>query len=136
MDGKKRKKLTIVKSLIEFVLGCIKQISDLLHLAALEAQLAFKTLITLAVLIFILSSVITVSWLSVLVMVFFALLSAGFSLLSASVVIVCINLAVIGLIGFVFYKIKPNLFFPGTREQLHHPQQHMELKHEKVTTED
>ncbi len=138
MDGKKKKNQnrSIIRSLVAFVVGYIKQISDLLHLAALEAQLAFKTLIVIVFLIFLLGSVITASWLSVLTLIFFGLLALDFSLLSASFIVVCINVLVLCLICYVIYKIKANLFFPGTVEQLSHPQKNiMELKHEKVTTE-
>ena len=135
MHRSKKNQPDIFAVLIDFIICYIKRISDLIDLAALEAQLAFKSLVLIAVLIFLLSSAVTVCWLSVLVLIFFYLLSLHFSLLATSMMIVGINLVVIGLIFFMIYRIKPYLFFPSTVEQLNHSViSSTELQHEKITT--
>jgi uncharacterized membrane protein YqjE len=105
---------------IELVANYMQRIQYLVNLAALEAQLAVKTLVVITALIFILSSVITVSWLSILALLFFYLVSIQYSWLTACAIIVMVNVLALATIFFVIHKIKRNLFFPSTREQLTH----------------
>ena len=135
MDRHKEKNPGFLAILADLVFSCVKRVSDLVHLAALEAQLALKTLVLIAVLVFLMGSVITALWLSVLTLIFVYLLSLHFSLLSASLVLVTINILVLSLICYVIIKVKTNLFFPGTMEQLGHSSiPSAELEHERITS--
>jgi len=134
MDDHQQETNSIAVSLIEFIVGSIKWISDLVHLAALEAQLAVKTLVILAVLVFILGTVMTACWLSVLAVIFFYLLSLHFSMLTASLCLVGINMLILGLLAITMYKLKANLFFPNTREQLNHHGKEVQVN-AQITTE-
>jgi hypothetical protein len=134
--GRKKQEKGVIESLMLFVRDSIKQISDFLHLAALEAKLALKTLMLMAVLVFILSSVLTALWISVLAALFFGLLSLHFGLFTSSLLIVCVNLAALSAIFYLFAKMKPNLYFQGTVSQCTYSDKHvMDVAHERITTE-
>jgi|GEM_PF-4031055 len=110
---------SILSVVTDLILSYATYVVDLAHLAALEAELAVKTFLVLAVLIFLLGSIITVSWLSILVWIFFYLVALHFSLLKAWSIIVGINLVVFIALGITIYRLKDRLFFPETRAQLH-----------------
>ena len=125
--------LTVI---IDLVITYMKRVNDLLHLAALEAQLALRTLVMIAILIFVLGTILTGFWLSILAFIFFYLESLHFSTLSASAMLVGINIFTLAGILAVIYKIKENLFFQETRNQLNMNQHTMEeLKNERITNE-
>ena len=127
---------SILSVITNLVLLYIKRVGDLIHLAALEAQLALRTLVMIAVLIFVTGSLLTVCWASLLTCLFFYLVSIQFSYLSASAIIFLINVAALAGIAFLIYKIKDNLFFPATTKQLSHKNlSELDVKHEQVTTE-
>jgi hypothetical protein len=115
MDDHNTSIITIVADLVA---SYVQRISDLIHLATLEAQLAFRTLILIAMLIFLFGAILTAGWLSVLACLFIYLTSLHFSALTSSLVIVAINAGVLMSIVLVIYRIKKNLFFPSTRQQL------------------
>lgn len=126
---------SIFSAITDLVLFYIKRVSDLVHLAALEAQLALRTLVVIAILIFITTSLLTVCWASLLTFIFFYLVSIQFSNLLASGIIFFINVIVLATIVFAIYKIKDNLFFPATTKQLsEHNVSKLETKHEQITT--
>src|SRR5579864_9487006 len=102
-NGKKQHN-NVLKSLILFVRVSIQQISDFLQLAALEARLALKTLVLMAILVFVLSSVLTALWVSIQVALFFVLVSFHFSLLSASLMMVGVNMA--ALVGILYLFVR------------------------------
>ena len=108
----------IISIISDVILLQIKRIGDLLDLAALEAELALKTLVILAVLIFILGAVITVSWLSIIALLFIYLLSLHMSMLSAIAVVVAVNLFVLISLCIIMFKLKARLFFPVIRRQV------------------
>jgi len=126
----------IVSTVMDLISSYIKRVSDLTRLMKLEAQLAVKTLAVLAVLVFILGSILTTFWLSVLVVVFFYLLSLNYTFLSAAFFIAGINLVILAGIFLVIYKLKDNLFFKHTIHQLTFKNTDPdETTHERIATE-
>ena len=107
----------LLTAITNLVLLYIKRVSDLVNLAAIEAQLALKTLVILAILIFIVGSLLTACWITILTFIFFYLVSLNLSYLISSAIIVGINITVLAIVLFIIYKIKDNLFFPATRHQ-------------------
>lgn len=118
----KGKKTSLALVLIDLIQAYIRRFVDIVELASLEAKLAVKTLLNLTILFFILCILIISSWLSVLLLAFFYLISLNFSPLSASSIIVLANVCLIMICCFTMWKMKHNLFFPSTRKQLgyHH----------------
>lgn len=131
----KRKKRGIFSWASDLFAAYLKRITDLLHLAALEAQLAIKSLVVISMLTFLLSSIITVTWLSLLGLVFFYLTSIAFSSLAACSVVVGLNIIVLFLIFYFIYRLKENLFFPSTRHQLQPFLKQDDIEHERITTQ-
>lgn len=116
MDKKKTVSLLIViKNLLR---AYLKKINALTQLATLEAQLAGQTLVTMVLLIFVMLFLLISTWLSFLVLLFCSLLWCHLSSLTASAIILAVNIIVSLSIYLYMRKIKKNLFFPATRKQL------------------
>lgn len=109
---------SVILAVTDLVLTFVKRVGDLLHMAVLEAQLAAKTLVVIVALLFILGIVLTASWMSLLALLFFYLLSIHWSTLAACSAVVVINLLALAGITYIIYKLKDNLYFRNTRSQL------------------
>jgi hypothetical protein len=126
----------IISTVFDLISSYIKRVSDLTRLMKLEAQLAVKTLAVIGILIFIMGSVLTTFWLSVLIVLFFYLLSLHYTLLGAALFIAGVNLILLTSIFLVIYKIKDNLFFKHTIHQMtFKPIDQDEATHERIATE-
>jgi hypothetical protein len=133
---KKNDPVDLIAIIVDCALAYVKRVSDLLHLASLEAQLALRTLVVIAMAIFLLSSLITVFWISLQTLIFIGLLALHFSAIAAGLIVVGINLVVLTSVFIYIYSIKENLFFHATRNQLagkHTPME--DPDYEKITTE-
>ena len=107
--------IIIIKNLIE---SYIERLGQLSYLASLEARLAGRTLLHITGLLFIAGFLLASIWFSLLLIVFFYLISLYFSALTAAVTIACINILVFAAIVSYIFRIKKNLFFPATRRQI------------------
>lgn len=116
MDNKKEVGFfTIVMNLFE---AYLKRLTDLAHLAGLEARLAFKTLITISLLFVVIFFLLSLSWISMLITLFLYLMSLHYSALFAALAVMLSNLITIAFITTYIFIIKKNLSFPATRNQL------------------
>jgi uncharacterized membrane protein YqjE len=114
------KGISIISVITDLVSSYVERVSDLVNLAALEAQLAVKSLVAICMLIFVISSILTAFWITLLAFIFFCLVSLDYSQMLASLVLVIINIVMLSFLFYVIYRLKNNLFFPATREQLHY----------------
>lgn len=115
---KHKKSLGLVFILKNLLQAYLKRLSDLSHLAGLEAKLAGRTIITLTLLSIILVFIVLSTWLSLLLLVFIFLVSLHYTLLFASLVITGLNFFLLIILYFSMVRIKKNLYFPATRRQL------------------
>lgn len=104
--------------LIDMVLSQVNRVADLFHLLKLETKLAARTLVLIAILSFILSSVITVSWLSICIWLFFYLVSLHYSYLYAWSIITVINVGIMIILIAYLYSLKKRLSLPTFRRRL------------------
>ena len=96
-----------------------KLVSDICHLASAEARLAKQSLANMVLLSFVFGALFTSTWLCLLGLLIAILISyAHLSLLSALAIVFLINLGLIAVTAVVFFKLKGNLFFRATRNQL------------------
>lgn len=110
----------VITVIIKLIQAHLKRLSDILHLASLEAKLAVKTSFSLAALFFIVCILLTSSWLSLLFLLCSFILSLGYSLLFSALVIASLNILLLIISCLIIWKLKQNLFFPATRKEIHH----------------
>jgi len=134
MRKKKTKDLITIAS--DFVLAYAKRVSELIQLASLEAQLALKTLVVMAIMIFLLSSIVTALFIAILALLFVTLVSLNVNLLAASLVVVGVCVGSLAFVIIYLYKIRENLLFRATCNQLNRKKTTSvdEKNHEKATT--
>lgn len=119
MAGKKRPLLN--KALINLVLLVPTLFSlarKIISLLGLEARLAGRSFIIIIMLLMIIGTVFTATWLCLLTMLFFYFTSLHLSVQLSLLFLVVINLLMIVLVGLLILKFKKNLFFPATRRQI------------------
>lgn len=96
----------------------VKRLSELAHLINLETQLAKKTLFFMLVLSFCLCCLVLSSWFCLLVVAFFGLMVLHLSELQAALLLLLFNFILLAAVGLLIFKMKKNLTFPATRQQL------------------
>ncbi len=106
----------IIKNLVKTY---FKLIRDITHLASLEVQLAKQSLIKLIMLSFVIGSLLTSTWLCVLGLLFFLLITNHVSWLVSLCLLIFFNVLIIIGISLLMLQIKTHLFFPATRKQLY-----------------
>jgi uncharacterized membrane protein YqjE len=125
--------LTLKEIITNIIQASIKIITGLMHLARLETHLARKSFIIIIVLIFCLGSLLTSTWLSLLVVLFIWLVSMHWSWLFSALIILFLNVVIFTSFLLSILKIKENLLFHATRRQLHNVMGNYE-KHKKIET--
>jgi hypothetical protein len=110
---------SLLMSMLHLIQAYLNRLSDIMHLASLEARLALKTLVSLTLLFFFLFILLLSSWLSVMMLLFVTLLSWHYSLIFSAAIITVLNLSLL-IIGTLYsLKLKRNLFFPATRKHIY-----------------
>lgn len=108
-----------VKHLIDNVVNTfIKLISEIARLASLEAQLAKKSLVRIIALVFVVGSLLTVTWLCALGCLLLYLVSLHLSWLLSLGIITLLNVVLLTSIFVAILFLKENLLFKATRRQL------------------
>jgi hypothetical protein len=125
--------LTLKEIITNIIQASIKIITGVMHLTSLEANLARKSFIIIIALIFCLASLLTSTWLSLLVVLFIWLLSMHWSLLFSALIIMSLNVIIFTTLLLSILKIKENLLFHATRRQLHNVMRNYE-KYKKIET--
>jgi uncharacterized membrane protein YqjE len=96
-----------------------KLVSDIFHLASAEARLAKQSLANIVLLSFVFGALFTSTWLCLLGLIVAFLMSFfQLSLLSSLAIVTILNLLMIAVTGIIFFKLKGNLSFRATRNQL------------------
>lgn len=113
-----RKKPGLTSILSNLLIAYINRLTDLIHLAGLEAKLAVKTLVNIIILIFIMIIFLISTWLCFLFLVFSYLISLHLSWVFSAFILTLLNIILFAVVCLFILKIKKNLFFPATRKQL------------------
>lgn len=119
---KEKKKLSVSKlilSLLTIVPAFLSLISKVTALVGIETRLAGKSLLVILVLTFVLGSVITTTWISLLAMLGYYLIIIHWNIISILLAMLVLNFIFIGLIIFIISRQKRNLTFPEIRRQFH-----------------
>lgn len=95
----------------------VKRISDLKKLALLETQLAGKSFVSIFMLTILLLFISFSTWITLLLGIFFYLVSLSFSYLSATACLLAINLLGCAFLYFAINAKKSDLTFHATRRQ-------------------
>lgn len=114
----KRKPLGLINVAIHLIQAYVNRFIDLTQLASLEARLAVKTLVMIAIMAVVMLVFIASTWGSLQLLFFFYLISLKFTFISASLMLVGLNFIVLLTIGLYIKRIKRHLYFPATRKQL------------------
>jgi hypothetical protein len=88
------------------------------RLAKLETKLLFKTCRDLGILIFVLLIFAASTWFSFMLVLYMFLLTFNYSSLFAAMVLSFCNLIALTIVFLAILKIKNNLFYPATRQEM------------------
>lgn len=110
-----KKALSLIKIFKNLIQAYVQRITDITHLASLEARLAIKTLITISILCLVIVLFAISFWLNLLLVFYLYLVSLHYSFLASAIFILGLNFVAILVTYLVIRKIKKNLFFPATR---------------------
>ncbi|MES2218554.1 MAG: phage holin family protein [Pseudomonadota bacterium] len=117
MDERKKTSITQIFGNVFHIVH--KLVSDIFHLASAEARLAKQSLANIILLGFVFGSLFTSTWLCVLGLIVAFLMSVfQLSLLAAFAIVCVLNFILIAVCAFIFLKLKGNLSFRATRNQL------------------
>lgn len=126
MAQKKKDRLSHIKGGLAHILDMalivpriFSYIGNLKTLVKLEARLAGRSLAIIIMLSLVAASLLTIIWICVLSLLFLYFVSLHWSVMSSLVIILLLNIILLMMIGFKILKLKRNLFFPETCEQLH-----------------
>jgi uncharacterized membrane protein YqjE len=115
-EGKKASFTHIIGNMFSIV---HKIVSDIFHLASAEAALAKQSLANIVLLSFVFGALFTTTWLCILGLVVASLMSFfQLSLLSSLAIVTVVNIALIAGSAVIFLKLKGNLYFRATRNQI------------------
>jgi hypothetical protein len=103
---------------VNLIQAYLKRLSDLAHLANLEAKLALKTLVNLTILLFVGILLLLASWCSLLTLLFIYLVSLNLSWLVSAAIVCAVNITLLISVICYMFAIKKYLFFPATRRQI------------------
>jgi hypothetical protein len=95
-----------------------KLVSDLASLLMTETVLAKKSIMYMGMLFFILAPLLMIMWLSVLGLCFIGLLFLSLSWQLSFVILSAFNLIVLSAVVYFLIKLKNNLLFSATRQQI------------------
>jgi uncharacterized membrane protein YqjE len=113
------KKFSLTQIIGNVLQSAQKLVSDIFHLAGAEARLAKQSIVNIFLLCFVLGTFLTTTWLSILGLLAVLLYSyLQLNLLLTITVLIVVNLIVVAAIAFTILKLKRNLSFPATRNQL------------------
>lgn len=101
--------------LIPTLFGLLRKVVSLVEV---EAQLVGRSLIQLIVLSVAFGSLLTATWIGVLVMLYMYFQSLLWTPLLSLLILFLINVAMLSVIAFCLCKVKKNLFFPEVRRHL------------------
>lgn len=107
--------LTILRNLLE---AYYNYFTGVVRLAKLETKLAIHSAILIALLFFVGIGLVVTSWISLLVVAFFILVSLHLSNLAAAAIVFASNIFLILLTLFTMHRLKKNFYFTATRKQI------------------
>jgi uncharacterized membrane protein YqjE len=115
-EGKKASFTHVISNMFQIV---HKIVSDIFHLASAEAALAKQSLANIVLLSFVFGALFTSTWLCLIGLIVAFLMSfLQLSLFSSLAIVSVLNIALIAVAAVVFLKLKGNLFFRATRNQI------------------
>jgi uncharacterized membrane protein YqjE len=115
-EGKKASFTHVISNMFQIV---HKIVSDIFHLASAEAALAKQSLANIVLLSFVFGALFTSTWLCLIGLIVTFLMSfLQFSLFTSLAIVLILNIALIAVAAVVFIKLKGNLFFRATRNQI------------------
>ena len=118
MENREARALSFMGLIKNFSQTLFKYVGDLVLLAKLEAQLARKSLVYIAILSFIGFIFLLSTWFGIFIFIVISLIALGLPLLGALAATIGINLLLLAIIGLWIFKLKSNLYFSATRKQL------------------
>jgi uncharacterized membrane protein YqjE len=113
-------KNSFVATILHLLQGSRSLASDVSELAWLEAQLAKKNLIRIAVLVGLFALLFTVAWLGFAALITVYLTSLNFTWLESIAIVVGMHGVLLLVISFLITRARSNLTFKATRRQLQH----------------
>ncbi len=116
-------------TILHLLQGSRSLASDVSELAWLEAQLAKKSLIKIAILACLFAILFTVTWLGIAALITVYLNSLDYTWLQAIAIVVTIHGALLLVVGLLISRAKSNLAFKATRRQLNRLRQHKDKAH-------
>jgi len=118
MSKKKHSLTKVLFKLLVLVPTLFSLIGKVVTLAGYEAKLAGRSLIVIIILSLLAGVLFATTWLGILAMLFMYLVSLQLSWQISLFILIIVNLCCLAIILCVMNKIKKNLLFPETREQL------------------
>lgn len=110
--------LSYIKNFIFVIPHVFNLLSRMISLSVYEAKLAIRSLMIILMLSFIVGALTTTTWLGLLAMLYIYLTSLQWSPLGAIAIVVLVNVVMLAIVTFIILRVKKNLEFPATRQQL------------------
>jgi hypothetical protein len=117
-----KRKSQSIKGIIKLILifsNVTSLISNLARLVSLEARLAGRSILSVVFFAIFFSILLAASWACVLALIYVYFVSLHWSPMETLFLMVAINLLSLLIMGLIISRVKKNILFPETCQQLH-----------------